>query len=191
MSFTDVTRRHVLALTAALPLLATRAARAESLPRVAWSRDPKDPRWVQGQAIVAAAPDAVWARIQRVDAWPTLFSDIKWLKVLERSPTHWGIRLESKSMTCGAHDYHIRFSDPRTGQVIIDAPGTTSLAYFRVLEGRTSDEARAVYSLFIEVRGIMSWFVSETALREKQEQMVERYLRDIDRVFNAPRASRT
>ena len=86
-------------------------------------------------------------------------------------------------MTCGAHDYHITFQPTRIGKVVIDAPGATSIAYFRVLDGRTPSEARAVYSLFVEVRGIASWFVSERALREKQEQMVERYLRDLDRLF--------
>ena len=60
---------------------------------------------------------------------------------------------------------NIRFDANRTGQVIIDAPGTTSVAYFRVFEGRTPTEARVVYSLFGEIRGIASWFVSERTSR--------------------------
>jgi hypothetical protein len=126
----------------------------------------------------------VWARILRVDEWPSMFSDVKWVKVVERSPMHWRIRLESNTMTCGAHDYHVRFEPNRTGRVIIDAPGTTSVAYFRVFDGPSPGGARVVYSLFVEVHGIASWFVSEAAVREKQEQMVDRYLRDIDRQFN-------
>jgi hypothetical protein len=182
-----MTRRTVLSLAVAASILATHLrARADSSP-ITWGRDKKDPRWVQGQVTVSATPDAVWGRIQRVDDWPSMFSDIKWIKVIERSPTHWRLRLESKTMTCGSHEYHVRFDPNRTGRVIIDAPGTSSVAYFRVLDGPTATEAVVVYSLFIEVHGIASWFVSERTAREKQEQMVERYLRDIGRVFNPPR----
>ncbi len=179
----NMTHRALLALAVAMPLLVARVAHADAPPVVVW-RYAKDPRWVHGQAIVNTTPGDVWARIQRVDEWPTLFSDIKWLKVIERSPTHWRVRLESNTMTCGSHDYHIRFDANRVGQVIIDAPGTTSVAYFQIFDGGTPTEARVTYSLFVEMHGIVSWFVSERVLREKQTQMVDRYLHDIDRIFH-------
>jgi hypothetical protein len=181
-----VTRRAVLSLALAAPIPLTWSYARADRPPITWQRDDKDPRWVQGQAIVSAAPDDVWSRIQRVDDWPNMFSDIKWIRIIERAPNHWRVRLESNTMTCGSHDYHVRFDPNRTGRVIIDAPGTTSVAYFRVLDGRSPAEARVVYSLFVDIRGIMSWFVSEKTLRDKQEQMVVRYLRDIDRLFNGP-----
>ena len=172
-----------LALTAGLSTWEEQILAAEP-SSVTWSRDRKDPRWVQGQALVSTPAAEVWTRLQRVDEWPRMFSDIKWLRVVERSTDHWRVRLESKTMTCGAHDYHIQFQRSRSGKVVIDAPGTTSSAYFRVFDGKRPADARVVYSLFIEIRGIVSWFVSERTLREKQEQMVERYLRDIDGLFN-------
>ena len=133
-----MTRRAVLLLALASVISTPdEGALAAEPTSVTWGRDPKDPRWVQGQALVRTAPADVWTRIQRVDDWPRMFSDIKWLRVVERSPDHWRVRLESKTMTCGAHDYHVRFQPSRSGKVVIDAPGTTSIAYFRVFDGKT------------------------------------------------------
>jgi hypothetical protein len=50
--------------------------------------------------------------------------------------------------------------------------------------GRTQRVHTASVSGSIEVRGIASWFASERTVREKQEQMIDRYLHDIDRRFN-------
>lgn len=151
-----------------------------------WKRDEKDPRWVQGQVVAAATPEAVFARLQRVPEWPRMFTDIKSMKIIERGTDHWRVKLETWTFDCGAHEYHVRFDSSRTARLWIDAPGVTAVAYMRVLEGTTANTSRVVYSLFVEARGVMGWFVSKEELRRKQEQMVVRYLADLERAFRAP-----
>lgn len=141
---------------------------------------------MQGQVFAAAVPDSIFTRLQRVSEWPRLFTDIKSMKVIERSTDHWRVRLETKTFDCGAHDYHVRFESPRTARLWIDAPGVTALAYMRVLEGTTANTSRVVYSLFVDARGVVGWFISTEDLRRKQEQMVVRYLADLERTFRGP-----
>ncbi len=180
-------------LAAALGSAATlvlRGAAAEPAPPT-WRRDDKDPRWVQGQVAALATPDAVFARLRQVPEWPRMFTDIKTMKIVERGTDHWRVKLETQTFDCGTHEYHVRFESPRTVRLWIDAPGVTALAYMRVLEGETKVVSRVVYSLFIDAHGIAGWFISKDDLRRKQEQMVVRYLADLERAFRATPARAT
>ncbi len=145
---------------------------------------------MQGQVSANASADTVFAKLQRVPEWPRLFTDIKSMKIIERGTDHWRIKLETRTFDCGAHEYHVRFESPRTARLWIDAPGVTAVAYMRVLESATADTTRVVYSLFVEARGVMGWFISKEELQRKQEQMVVRYLADLERAFRlAPAAA--
>lgn len=179
---------------ASVPALHARAERAE--PRTAadgvtWERDTKSPHWVHGQVDVTTPPAAVWERIQKVEQWPTLFSDVKWIKVEERSENRWRVRLETRSMDCGAHNYSVTFdSRQRRALLQIDAPGIESTARLLVRQGSGSAKANVAYSLYVRATGVVGWFVSEKALHKKQEHMVERNLRDLGKAFGVPPKSR-
>lgn len=49
------------------------------------TRDVKDPRWLHGSVDVGAPADEVLLRLQKVDQWQALLSDIKQLKVKSTS----------------------------------------------------------------------------------------------------------
>ena len=154
-----------------------------------WSRDAKDPRWVQGQVVATSGADDVWSKLRNVSEWPHMFTDIKTMKILERSPDHWRLEMQTRTFDCGPHQYHVRFDEGRSGRMWIDAPGVSAIAYVRILPVVDRPEiSRAVYSLFIDVRAPASWFISEADVRKKQEQMVTRYLADLERLFAAPAA---
>jgi hypothetical protein len=175
-------RRAFIGALAGSVLLSARRVQADT---PTWARDSKDPRWVQGQVSVTAAPDAVWERLQRVPDWPQIFTDIKTMRILERGPNAFRIRLETVTFDCGAHDYNVTLESLRTAKLGINAPGVTALAYMRVLDGAAEGSSRVIYSLFLEARGIAAWFHTEKELRAKQESMVVRYLADLDRTFRA------
>lgn len=163
--------------------------RATAIPAApTWKRDEKDPRWVQGQVLADAKPDAVFARLRNVPEWPRMFTDIKSMRVLERGGDRWRVRLETWTFDCGAHDYHVAFENARTARLWINAPGIDAIAYMRVLDGATPETSRVVYSLYVDARGVMGWFISTDQLRKKQEQMVVRYLADLERAFRSPAA---
>lgn len=114
-----------------------------------------------------------------------MFTDIKSLRIVEGGTDHWRVKLETKTFDCGAHEYDVLFDSSRTARLWIDAPGITALAYMRVYEGEKKESSRVVYSLFIDARGVAGWFISKEDLRRKQEQMVVRYLADLERAFRA------
>jgi hypothetical protein len=184
-----VPRRVVLAVLAVLAIASmplSTAAQPEQLSPPTWKRDERDPRWVQGEVAATASADTVFARLQRVPEWPRMFTDIKSMRIVERGTDHWRVKLETRTFDCGAHEYHVRFEAPRTVRLWIDAPGVSAVAYMRVLDGAAPDTARVISSLFIDARGIAGWFVSKEDLRSKQEQMVVRYLADLERAFRTP-----
>lgn len=103
--------------------------------------------------IVPTDAQTVRARLQRVDTWPQLFSDIRNLRVTRRGGDEWTVRIETLTFDCGAHDYHVWFQLDGTVHLQIDA------------------------------HGVVGWFVSEATLRRRQESMVTRYLTDLRRGF--------
>ena len=178
-------RRIVLlgfACMAAFPIV-TAVADTPPAPAVAWRRSEIDARWVQGQVVVPTGQDAIWARLQQVDRWKDMFSDIMTLRVLEHDGNRWRINLRTTAFDCGAHDYNVRFDDNRTAHLRIDAPGVDAHALMAVKPGARAGDSVVTYSLYVEARGIMSWFVSEATLRKKQEFMVSKYLSDLQRAF--------
>src|SRR5690242_19786680 len=70
------------------------SAAASSPPVTSW-RLPNDARWIQGQVNVDAPPDVVWSRLERVDTWPQLLSDIARFRVTDRQGSTWKIELET------------------------------------------------------------------------------------------------
>ena len=157
---------------------------------VTWERDKNSPHWVHGQVDVTTPPEAVWERIQKVEQWPALFSDVRWLKVQKRNDNRWRVRLETRSMDCGAHDYSVTFdSKQRRALLEIDAPGIESTARLLVRPQSGAAKANVAYSLYVRATGVVGWFISEKALHKKQEQMVERNLRDLAKAFGAPSKS--
>ena len=149
-----------------------------------WGRDYRDPDWVQGRVVLRSRAADLWGRIQAVDTWSAIFSDITRLTVLERTPPHWRIRVETRSFDCGAHDYHLVFQKQNTVEVRIAAPGVDSLGYLSVCDDPTGGTL-VTYRLLVRPQGLAGWFVSTKELRRKQEDMVVRYLRDVRRLSEA------
>jgi hypothetical protein len=153
---------------------------------VAWHRDKKDPRWVQGTVTVDSPPDVVWARIQRVDAWPSLLSDVNRMRVTEHKDkdSHWKIELETKTLPYGMLGYDVDTSGPgRTGKLYTDRLGVKVVAQTDILPGPTPSQSVIVYSFFIEVSGIPKMLISEQELHKKQEHMVAVTLDDFEKNF--------
>ena len=152
-------------------------------PAPTWRRSDVDPHWVQGHVVVPTTPDVIWSRLQRVDGWKEMFSDIKSLRVIEHQVNHWKINLRTTAFDCGDHDYRVRFDDTRTLHLLIDAPGVDAHAQITVKPAGRPTDSIVTYSLYVDAKGIMSWFVSEATLRKKQEFMVVQYLTDLRRAF--------
>jgi hypothetical protein len=151
---------------------------------VSWHRDKKDPRWVQGTVIVDSAPDVVWARIQKVDAWPSMLSDVNRMRVLEHKDTHWKIELETKTIPYGMLGYDVDTSGPgKTGKLYTDRLGVRVVAQTDIMPGPTPSQSFIVYSFFIETSGIPHMLMSDEDLHKKQEHMVAVTLDDFERTF--------
>jgi hypothetical protein len=93
------------------------------------------------------------------------------------------VELETKTMDCGAHDYHINVAKDGSVKLVIDAPGINAHGLITAKQSGREDESVARFSLFIESAGIMGWFIPEKILRARQEQMVRRDLDDLARSF--------
>jgi len=174
----------VLFATAPLASAATDPPRA---PSVHWARDKKDPRWVNGFVLVDTAPDAVWAALQKVPSWPTMFSDIKTMKVKRHEGNAWRLEMSTKTFDCGTHDYDVTIKQDRTITIRMLVPGANASAYVRVSPVPGTEQSIVRYDLFVDVRGVASWFISEKTLQQKQEAMTIRYLNDLYRAFTPVR----
>lgn len=178
---------HVAPLVAVLSLSTASAAPAETKAgpgSVRIARDVKDPRWLHGSVDIAGRPDEVLRRIQKVDQWPALLSDIKQLKVKSTSKGYWLAEIESKTMNCGSHDYHIRLKPDRSLSFVIDATALAATGYIRVQPlAREPAFSTIKFDLFVETTGVIGWFIPESAVRSRQEAMVRRDLSDLGRAF--------
>lgn len=147
-------------------------------------RDGKDPRWLHGTATVATGPDEVFRRVTQVDKWPTLFSDIKRLVVKRQQSAYWLVEIETATMDCGAHDYHVRILPERTISFVIDATGISATAYVRVRSIAKQPALSTVsFDLFIESTGIIGWFIPKSSVQTRQETMLRRDLIDLAIAF--------
>ncbi len=184
---TRVTRRTWLGLflgaVAALGLSIPAASEAADPPgSVKIVRDANDPRWVHGTVTISATPDAIMARLSRVDQWPQFLSDIKWMKVVEHEGGHWHVKLETRTMDCGSHDYHLDVSK-RSVQLRIDAVGINAQGLIAVRAGDDAGKSVATFSMFAETTGIVGLLIPEKTLRARQEKMVRRDLEDLSKLF--------
>src|SRR4026208_1162493 len=99
----------------------------------------------------------------------------RWIKVEERSEGRQRVRLETRTMDCGAHDYTRTF-DPqqRRSLLQIDAPGIDSTARLIVRNGTGTAKANVAYGLDGRATGVVSWVVSGKGLHQQQEEMGDR-----------------
>jgi hypothetical protein len=185
-----ILRRSCIAAIAALSfgivLSDARVATASDPPPVSWYRDTTDPHWVVGYAIVETPPDAVWSALQQVPRWPSMFTDIQTMRVKRHDGSTWKLEMSTQTFNCGTHDYDVTFAADRTATVRINAPGVDAVARVTVRPGPTATESIVGYSLYADTHGVVGWLISDRALREKQEAMVQRYLGDFERVFSPP-----
>ena len=182
-------RLGFLLIAGALVLAGAPALADAPASTVSWHRDKKDPRWVQGTVTVDSPPDIVWTRIQRVDAWPSMLSDVNRMRVLEHKDTRWKIELETKTIPYGMLGYDVDTSGPgRTGKLYTDRLGVKVVAQTDVLPGPSPSQSLIVYSFFIEVSGLPKMLISDEELHKKQEHMVAVTLEDFERTFK-PRAT--
>lgn len=177
----------VVALSVAGPSAASAMADPAPPPTIHWSRDKKEPRWVDGYTVVDTPPEAVWTALQRVPSWPTMFSDIKTMKVKRQEGSAWRLEMSTQTFDCGSHDYDALFQGERSVSIRINAPGVDAVAYVRVRPGPKPEQSVIHYDLYVDATGVVGWFVSEKALRLKQEGMAVRYLNDLHRVFTPAR----
>lgn len=151
-------------------------------PAVEVARDASDARWVHGKTTVSAARGAVIDRLTAIDRWPSVFRDIQSFKVVSHDGSRWVVRIERGVMNCGAHDYHVDVEPGGTVRVRIDAAGIDASVLVRVRE-LTATETSVTYSMFIDTRGVLGWFIPEKTLRSRQESMVRQDLTDLARAF--------
>ena len=171
---------------AAVTLCSDEPARADSeqIP-MSWHRDKKDPHWVQGTVTVDAPPDEVWARMQQVDTWPQMLSDIKRMKVTEHRDTHWKLDLETRTLSHGMLGYDVQVSPSgRTLKLYTDRMGVRVVAQTDVAPGPTAQQSVVTYSFLIALSGIPSMLMSDADIRAKQEHMEAVTLADFYKAFH-------
>lgn len=168
----------------ALGLAFTTATNAAEPPnRAKIARDAKDPRWLHGTITIAAPANQVFDRLARVNEWNQVFSDIKRLKVIKHDGEHWLVELETRTMDCGAHDYHLYVQANRRVKLVFDAPGVNAHGFIEAKQGEREGESSARFTLFVEATGVIGWFIPESTLRARQESMVRHDLGDLARSF--------
>lgn len=119
-----------------------------------------------------------------MDQWPAVLTDIKQLKVKSTSKGYWLAEIESKTMNCGSHDYHIRLKSDRTLSFVIDATALSATGYIHVQPLAKEPALSTIkFDLFVETTGVIGWFIPESAVRSRQEAMVRRDLTDLGRTF--------
>jgi hypothetical protein len=176
----------VVLVLGALPLVsATGAAEAAaSSPPVSSWRLPNDKRWVQGQVIVDAPPDVVWKRLERVDTWPKLLSDIARFRVTDHQGSRWKIELETHTLNHGMLPYTVELREQsRSLRLWAKEMGVTIVADMLVRDGGRPQASNVVYSMYIELSGLPKLLISEANLRKKQQHMVDVTLGDIWRAY--------
>jgi uncharacterized membrane protein len=145
-----------------------------------------DPRWVQGQVTVSAAPEVVWSRLQNVAGWPSLLTDVARLDVTGRRGTHWEIELETRTLGHGELPYHVELEPSRRVRFWRTGSGVAVNAFLLVREGPTPAQASIVYSLYVRLSGLPHLLISDESLGKKQEHMVAVTLGDLERAFRSP-----
>lgn len=133
---------------------------------------------------VAAPPDAVFERLSHVDALPSFLADIKRLTVIQHEGRRWHVRIATQTMDCGEHDYAISLQSNRTVKLVIDATGIDAWGSIRI-EPHKEGGSTAKFNLFIQTTGVIGWFIPESTVRARQEQMVRRDLKDLAKAYSS------
>jgi hypothetical protein len=174
----------VVLVLAALPIPSASGA---SSPPVATWRLPNDKRWIQGQVTVDAPPDVVWKRLERVDTWPQLLTDIANFRVTDHDGSRWKIELETRTLGHGMLPYTVEFGEEnRQLRLAARETGVAIVAYMLVRDGGRPQASNIVYSMYIELSGVPKLLIGDATLRNKQQHMVDVTLGDIWRLY-APR----
>lgn len=184
-----VTRRAwlglLVGLVAAVGFSSPASSEADALSSVKIVRDAKDPRWVHGTVTVSATPDAVMQRLSRIDQWPQFLSDIKSMKVVQHNGDDWHVKLETRTMDCGAHDYYLKVKKRGIG-LKIDATGIDAYGAIAVRASNETGKSVASFSMFADTTGVIGWLIPTKTLRARQEKMVVRDLEDLAKSFAGP-----
>jgi|GEM_PF-2837456 len=158
---------------------------ARSSP-VSVERVPSAPHWMQGQVIVSAPPEVVWARLQDVAGWPKLLTDVARLEVKERRGSRWEIELETRTLGHGQLPYHVELEPGRRVRFWRSGSGVAVQAFLLVRDGPAPGKANVVYSLYVHLTGLPHLLLPDSSLDEKQEHMVSVTLGDLERGFRSP-----
>jgi hypothetical protein len=152
-------------------------------PPVTWSRYAADPHWVQGRVVIPAPPDVVFERLQHVEAWPQMFTDIAKMRVTEHHDNHWKIDLETKTLDHGTLPYDVAIAPGRQLTFSTNSGGVHVVGATFIREGPTASQADVVYELYINLSGVPALALPDRVLRPKQEHMVVVQLEDLYRAF--------
>jgi hypothetical protein len=97
---------------------------------------------------------------------------------------YWLAEIESRSMNCGSHDYHISLKPDGSMSFVIDATGIAATGYIRAQPVANEPSLSLVkFDLYVEATGVIGWFVPDSAVRSRQEKMVRHDLEDLARSF--------
>ncbi len=131
-----------------------------------------------------APPDVVLSRLEHVETWPQILSDIAQIEVVDHKDDHWNIKLETRTLGHGMLPSQVMIQRPERRVVFWGKDtGVQSAAYTTVRSGPNPNQSNVVYSFYIEISGIAHLVISESTLREKQEHMVQVTLEDIRRAY--------
>jgi uncharacterized membrane protein len=173
----------VVALAAVVSPCASAAVASASSPPVSSWRVASDDRWTQGQVNVDAPPDVVWSRLEHVESWPQLLSDISNFRVVDRQGSQWKIELETHTLDHGMLPYTVELQGGRQVRLWAKGPGVTIVAFTLVRDGPTPRTSNVVYSLYIDLSGLTKLLIGDATLRNKQRHMVDVTLGDIWRAY--------
>lgn len=180
---TLTSRRRALVLvvavaTSALSLVAPSASAAGTSYV---ERRPADARWVDGSVEISAPDDAVRAAVRNVRNWPQLFSDVSAVAIKSQTGTRQVAAVHSRILGAHAHDFTVVDQGSRF-DVAIDVTGVDARGTITILPGGREGSSRALFSLYAVTSGVAGFFLSEAALRTKQEAIVRSYLTDLRRL---------
>lgn len=164
----------------ALAILAVHASAASAdPPRVrVWP----DTEWAttQGTALVDASPSVIYGAVTDYAAWRSLFDDVTWVALKRGTRRDAVVEFKSRAM---GHTVTVQFDNEENRVIrfrLVDGPpGARARGEF-VLEpvgNRTLVRA----SLYMDVKGMAAWFVTDGRVTRMREAKLTNDLRDLAR----------
>lgn len=176
-------RRRTLALVVAIA-----TSTIALTPPPAWAAGPPSvqrrtagARWVDGIAELAIPPDVVRAAVANVGNWPQLFTDVTAVAVKSQTGTRQVAAVRSRILGGHAHDFTV-VDRGLQFDVAIDVTGADARGTIAILPGGREGTSRVLFSLYAVTSGFAGVFLSDGALRTKQEALVRTYLTDLARL---------